>query len=133
MFISLMIFSLFMVISITQSNNSQNINKTFISNSRINSTYGNFQNNLNSIGEDSNSQFNKFKNSSAKTGLLSIIIPAIVGAGNTFSNMIIGTFSTLTELPVVFLGLDPIVVSIINGVLVLLILMALWAVYKLGG
>ena len=47
--------------------------------------------------------------------------------------MIIGTFNTIIKLPVVFLGIDPIIVSILSTMLILTIIIGLWVVYKLGG
>ena len=47
--------------------------------------------------------------------------------------MIIGTFNTLIKLPMVILGVDPIVSSVIGTMLILTIIIGLWIVYKLGG
>ena len=47
--------------------------------------------------------------------------------------MIVGVINILITLPVVFLGLDKIVVSILMTVLGIIIIFGLWAVYKLGG
>ena len=102
-------------------------------NSLMNDTYGKLRTDLGGLRDKSQAQKTLFESENPTSGFGTILLFSIVSTGKVFNGMIIGTFNTLIKLPIVFLGLDPIIVSIISTMLILTIIIGLWVVYKLGG
>lgn len=127
----LMIFSLLaFVITIQEDNLTSD---RFIDNPVINQTYGSLGSDLEDLRDKSQAQKTLFESENPTAGFGTILLFSIVSAGKVFNGMIIGIFNTLIKLPVVFLGLDPAVTSVISALLILSIIIGLWAIYKLGG
>ena len=105
----------------------------FMDNSLMNSTYSQLRTNLGGLSEQSQAQKTLFESENPTSGFGTILLFSIVSTGKVFNSMIIGVFNTLIKLPVVFLGLEPIIVSVISTILILTIIIGLWIVYKLGG
>ncbi len=131
MFIGLVVLSLFSFIVLFQSEN--NVSNQFADNDLINSTFTDLQTNLGGFEDDSQRIKDAFDKENPVAGFGSLLFFSIPAAGRTFNGMIITVFNILVALPVVFLGLDPIMVSVISTVLIIVIILGLWAVYKLGG
>ena len=131
MLVGLVILSLFAFGSFFQSDN--NIENQFMENSLMNDTYGTLRTDLGGLRDQSQAQKTLFESENPTSGFGTILLFSIVSTGKVFNGMIIGTFNTLIKLPIVFLGLDPIIVSIISTMLILTIIIGLWVVYKLGG
>jgi len=131
MLIGLVILSLFAFGSFFQSDN--NIENQFMENSLMNDTYGQLRTDLGGLRDQSQAQKTLFESENPTSGFGTILLFSIVSTGKVFNGMIIGTFNTIIKLPVVFLGIDPIIVSILSTMLILTIIIGLWVVYKLGG
>ena len=130
MLVGLVVLSLFAFGSFFQSDN--NIENQFMENTLMNDTYGSLRTDLGGLRDKSQAQKTLFESENPTSGFGTILLFSIVSTGKVFNGMIIGTFNTLIKLPVVFLGLDPIIVSIISTMLILTIIIGLWVVYKLG-
>ncbi len=131
MIIGLLIVGLLAFIIILQNDNS--ISDKFIDNEIINETYAGLSEDLEGLRGQSQAQKTLFESENPTAGFGTILLFSIVSAGKVFNGMIISLFNTLIKLPVVFLGLDPVIVSVLSAMLILGIILGLWAVYKLGG
>ncbi len=131
MFVGLIVLSLFSFIILFQSEN--NVADPFVDNELINSTFNDLRTNLEGLEGQTQTQKDLFETEDPKTGFGSLILKSIVSSGKTFNSMIVGVLNILITLPVVFLGLDRVVVSVLMTVLGIIIIFGLWTVYKLGG
>lgn len=130
-FVGLMIFSILAFFITVQSDN--NITDRLIDNTLINSTYSTLGSNLGELRNQSQAQKELFESENPTIGIGSILLFSILSAGKIFNGMIIGVFNTIIKLPIVVLGLDPILLSVLGTLLVVTIIFGLWAIYKLGG
>ena len=131
MILGLLIFGTLALIISMQDNNS--IDDKFADNTLINNTYSTLETDLTGFRTEAQSQKTLFESENPTSGFGTILLFSIVSVGKVFNGMIMGVFNTLIKLPVVFLGLDIIVVSIFSSILILIIILGLWAIYKLGG
>ena len=131
MFIGIIVLSLFSFIVNFQEEN--NVEDKFVDDLLINRTYENLKLDLGGLSDESQAQKTLFESENPTSGFGTILLFSIVSAGKIFNGMVIGLFNTLIALPVIFLGLDPIILSVISTMLIITILFGLWVVYKLGG
>ena len=131
MLIGLVVLALFSFGAFFQEDN--NIDNQFMENSLMNNTYGKLRTDLGGLRDQSQAQKTLFESENPTSGFGTILLFSIVSTGKVFNGMVIGVFNTLIKLPVVFLGLDPIIVSVISTMLILTIIIGLWIIYKLGG
>ncbi len=131
MLVGLVVLSLFAFGSFFQGDNS--IENGFMENSLMNDTYGKLRTDLGGLRDQSQAQKTLFESENPTSGFGTILLFSIVSTGKVFNGMIIGVFNTLIKLPVVFLGLDPIIISVLSTMLILTIIIGLWIIYKLGG
>lgn len=136
MFISFMLIGLVVVAmlgfgSLVQDQN--NVDSPFMDNTLMNNSYGNLSNSLQGFRTTAQTQKDLFESENPTSGFGTILLFSIVSSGKVFNGMIVGVFNTLIKLPVVFLGLDPLIVSVLTTMLILSIIIGLWIVYKLGG
>jgi len=129
--IALLVFGLLSFGIQFQSEN--NVEDPFVENQLINETYGTLQTDLNSYGSESQLQKSLFESDEPLAGFGSILLFSILSAGKVFNGMVVGTFNTLIKLPIVILGVDPVIVSVLGTLLIFSIIMGLWILYKLGG
>lgn len=104
-----------------------------IENNLINSTYNNLYSNLNEYGSTAQSTKTLFESENPTSGFGTILLFSIVSAGKVFNGMIVSVFNVIISLPVKLLGLDPVIVSVLAAILIIVIIVGLWSVYKLGG
>ena len=131
MLIGLVVLSMFAFGIFFQQDNS--VEEPFIDNSLMNETYNKLQTDLGELRDQSQAQKTLFESENPTSGFGTILLFSIVSTGKVFNSMIIGTFNTLIKLPVVILGLDPVIISVLSTMLILTIIIGLWIVYKLGG
>lgn len=131
MLIGLVVFSMFALIVEFQDDN--NIKNPLIENNLMNDTYGILRQDLGDLRDTSQGQKTLFESENPTSGFGTILLFSIVKSGKIFNGMIIGVFNAIIKLPVVFLGLDPIIVSVISTILIIAIIIGLWVLYKLGG
>lgn len=131
MFISMVILSLFSFIVLFQAENG--VQDGFAQNELINQTFSNLTTRLSTLEGQTQEQKDLFEKEPPLVGFGSLILKTIVSSGNIFNSMIVGVLNILFILPVVFLGLDKLIVSVIMTVMGIVIIFGLWAVYKLGG
>lgn len=127
----LLIFGMFSLGITLQDNNSTN--ESLKNNTLINTTYNNLSSRLDDLEDSTNTQKANFESESPTLGFGSLIFFTITSAGKVFNGLVIGIYNVLIKFPVTTLGLSPIVSGVLTAVLVVLIVLGLWAVYKLGG
>lgn len=130
MFIGLVVFSLLAFAIITQEEN--NTPQQITDNPLISNTYGNLSADLGNLRDKSQAQKTLFESENPTGGFGTILLFSIVSAGKVFNGMVVGVFNTIIKLPVVFLGLDPLVISVLSTLLIITIITSLWTLYKLG-
>ena len=131
MFIGLVILSLFAFSMFFQSEN--NADEPFMENTLMNETYNTLYGDLNSLRDQGQAQKTLFESENPTGGFGTILLFSIVSSGKVFNGMVIGIFNTIIKLPVVILGIDPVLVSVVSVMLILTIIIGLWIMYKLGG
>lgn len=130
MLIGLVVFGLFTFVADTQSHNG--VTTKFTDNPTINASFGNLSADLLDSATKSKAQKALFESEKPTVGVGTILLFSIISAGKVFNGLVIGVFNTLIKLPVTFLGLDPVIVAVLSTILILVIILGLWAVYKLG-
>ncbi len=131
MLVGLVVLSLFAFSVFFQQEN--NVEDPFIQNTLMNNTYNNLYDSLNNLREESQAQKTLFESENPTGGFGTILLFSIVSSGKVFNGMVVGVFNTLIKLPVVILGIDPVIVSVLSTILIITIIVGLWIIYKLGG
>ncbi len=127
------VFSILAFGSFLQAENDVSTEDQFTNNTLIGSTFGKLQTNLNGLRDESQSQKQLFEKENPTGGFGSILLFSIVSSGRIFGSSIVEILNIITILPVVILGIDPIVVGVIMTLIAVSLIFGLWAVYKLGG
>ena len=129
--IGLIIFSMFAFITKFQEDN--NVSPGVMEDATMNATYSDLKDTLDALDEDTQTQKTLFENEDPKKGYGTLLLFSIVSSGKVFNSMIMGIFNTIVKLPVVALGIDPVIISVIITILMVTIIISLWILYKLGG
>lgn len=127
----LVIFSIFAFIVGIQEEN--NVRDKFIDNSFINSTYGTLRTDLLNFQNQSQAQKLLFEREQPTLGFGTLLFYSIISSGKVFNSMVGAVFNTAIKLPVVILGIDPVILSVIATIVILSIIIGLWIIYKVGG
>lgn len=130
MFIGMAVLSLFALGVFMQEEN--NVDEPFIENTIMNSTYSSLKDDLDGLSEEGQAQKTLFESENPTSGFGTILLFSIVSTGKVFNGMVVGVFNTIIKLPIVVLGLDPIIISVISTMLIISIILSLWVLYKLG-
>ncbi len=131
LFIGLIVFGIFATVIIMQEDN--NVDDKFIENELINDTYSTLQTDLLNFQTESQAQKLLFEREQPTLGFGTLLFYSIISSGKVFNSMVGAMFNSLIKLPVVVLGIDPVIVSVISNLLILSIIIGLWIVYKVGG
>ncbi len=130
-FLTLFIFAGMAFVITTQSNN--DAAQPLAEDALLNESYGDLQQSLESLDSISQTQYNQFTSEIPKPGFVSIVLFGIVSAGKTFSNVVLSTFTIIIKLPILVLGLPNTLFSTVAAWLVIVIIVAAWILYKVGG
>lgn len=101
--------------------------------SLFNDSFQSLQTSLSELETEGTTQYDQFTGETPKPGFGSIVLFGIVGAGKTFSNIIIATFWILLKVPLIVLGIPQTIISVLATWLIITIIVAVWLLYKLGG
>lgn len=130
-FAGLMVLALFSLIIVVQANN--NAPQPLADNELFSSTYGSLNRTIESLEGTSSTQADLFFTETPAPGFASIVLLTIVSAGKTFGSLIFVMFTLIIKLPLIVLGIDQTIVSMILSFLTISVIIALWIVYKFGG
>jgi hypothetical protein len=129
--LGIVLLSLFSFIVYTQSDNSST--DPLSNNPAFSKVLSNLTSQAQASGTSANNGSNSFFSENPQSGFGSIILMSIVSIGKTFSSLVYGFFSIAIELPVVILGIPVSIYSLLITWLIIIVIVALWLLYKLGG
>lgn len=98
-----------------------------------NGTFNQLQEKISDVDNKSSLQYEIFSNEKPDPSFGSIVLFTIAGVGKTFGSLTIDLFTILIKLPVILLGIDQSILSILGSWLSIALILALWATYKFGG
>lgn len=127
-FLGIIVFGMMSFIIILQSDN--NSNEKIVSNQIINNTYSSLYNNLSNSQNSANEQNSIFGSVTPTESYGEVQINSVVSPTKTFKTMIIGIYNVLIKLPSQFLGVSPIVQAVISAILIMLLIIGVWAIWK---
>lgn len=130
-FLSLLILALISLIVIVQNQN--DAPQPLGENALINSTYGNLNDTIGSLEGTSSTQYDTFNKEKPNPGFLSIVLFGIVTVGKTFGSIVFTVFTLVIKIPLIVLGIDQTIVSMIVSFLTISVIIGLWLIYKFGG
>ena len=78
-------------------------------------------------------KYNVFNSEEPAAGFGSINLFTIVSVGKTVSNLVASFFGAAINFPLVILGIAPNIYNLLGTWLIILIIVAAWLFYKLGG
>ena len=127
--LGVLIFSMMAFIIIIQSDAGIDQESRILNNSVINESFGNL--NL-SLDKQSSSQsaLDALEDVPPQDYVGDLDVSATVAATRTAKSIVIGLWNIYVKLPIVILGVSPIVASAITSILLIFIAIAIWAVWK---
>ena len=126
--LGLVIFGIMSFIVITQNNN--NVTEKIGNNPIINKTYSDLYSNLSSAQTTAEQQNSLFGNRTPTESYGEVQIDSIVPPTKAFKSITLGIYNVLIKLPSQLLGVSQIVTSIISAILIIMIIIGIWAVWK---
>ncbi len=126
---SLFVFAIMTFVIIVQTDNGA-IEK-ITDNELINSSYSHLSENLTSVQPTGQASLDNFGTSApSERQLGELDISSVISPTKLFRSMSIGTYNILIKLPMVILGVSPIVASVISSIVILLLIIGIWAIWK---
>lgn len=123
--------ALFNIIILTQKEN--NVGQQLIEEEAFNSSLNKLLLTVDDSTEKSQEKYDVFLSEEPKTGFGSLVLFGIVSVGRTFSNIVFGTLSAVVSLPLTILGIPETTLNLIIAWLIIVVIVAVWLLYKLGG
>ena len=131
MLVGVMFLSVMSCVIITQTNN--NPDSLITNNTLIDDSYGDLIVNLGSTTlAESEIADDTFGQITPTSPLGLVEITSIVSPTRIIQGLIIGTYNILIALPAQFLGVPEIIVSVINAILIVMLILGIWAIWKVG-
>ncbi len=126
---ALFVFAIMTFIIIVQTDNGA-IEK-ITDNELINSSYSHLAENLTSSQPTGQASLDNFgTNPPSERQLGDLDVSSVISPTKLFRSMSIGTYNILIKLPMVILGVSPIVASVISSLFILLLIIGIWAIWK---
>ncbi|MFA6190643.1 MAG: hypothetical protein WC711_04025 [Candidatus Staskawiczbacteria bacterium] len=131
----LMIFCLVSFIYTVQKDNGAEYGTghNILDNKILNKSFQQLESNLSGMESKANTQKGNFEGEAPTISFGSLVFTTITSIGKVFNGMIVGVYNLLIKLPMELLGVSPVIAGVISTILVILIILGLWEVYKLGG
>jgi len=126
--IGLIVFGMMSFIIITQSDNS--VSTGINTNELINATYNDLYANLSSSQGDAQKSSDTFGSITPSQSFGELEVTSVVSPTRIFKTISIGLWNILIQLPIKVLGVSPIVASIISSIIILLLIIGIWAIWK---
>ncbi len=129
--VALVFLGVFSLIITTQSSN--DAQDPLSNNKEFSEIFGNLTATIDSSSVEANQKYGVFNEENPKVGFGSIVLFGIVSVGKSFSTIIFGIFEVIIKLPLIILGVPPSVYNLIITWLIIVVIVAVWLLYKLGG
>ena len=128
--LALLVFATFSFIVAFQNDN--NATDKIISNSIINRTFNNLDNNISVLGKNMSTEEQNQNNDAITESSGSLVMFSISNAGKTVKGIIFGLFNVLIILPASFLGIPSQVIIILTSILAITLLILFWRLIRSG-
>ena len=96
----------------------------------INDSYNSLYGNLSNSDTVANEQNSIFGNVTPTESYGEVQIDSVVSPTKAFKSLILGTYNVLIKLPGQILGVPPVVTAVISAILILLLIIGIWAIWK---
>ena len=126
--VSLLIFGIVSFALIMQNDN--DAPEKLLDNELMNRTYSELYGNLSAIQDESQTSNDVFGNFTPNENLGVWEVTPIVSPTRGFKAITTGFYNILVQLPMKVLGVSPIVASVVSGIFILLLILAVWGVWK---
>lgn len=128
--LGLFVFAFISFVIINQNNNGVADSDKITNNTIINSTYSDLSSNLTNSQTQAQTSSNTFGAITPNQEFGELEVTSVVSPTRIFKTLTIGTFNVLIALPMRVLGVSPIVSAVLSSVLILLIIIGIWAIWK---
>ena len=126
---ALFVFAIMTFVIIIQTDNA--VLEKITDNELINDSYGDLQTNLESVQPTGQASLDNFGTSTpSERQLGELDVSSVVSPTKLFRSASIGTYNILIKLPMVVLGVSPVVASVISSLFILLLIIGIWAIWK---
>lgn len=129
--IGIMVLALFSVIFIVQKDNLAS--QPLVEDELFNSTFGSLNETLANLEGTSSSKYALFSEEQPAPAFGAIVLFTIVNIVKTFGDIIFVVFTLVIKIPLIVLGVDPTIISMLISFLTITIIIAMWIIYKFGG
>lgn len=127
--LGILVFAIMNFIIIIQSDSGMNQENMITNNSLINESYGELQQSLNSQ-DSAQSSLSSLEDDPVTPGIGDLNPASTVSATRTARTIITGLWNIYIKLPQVILGVSPVVASAISSILLIMIAIGIWAIWK---
>lgn len=129
-FVGILALATISFIVIMQQSNS--VTNTILNDERINTTFSSLSTQLSNYENVTQTQKASFETEIPERGFGSLIIFAIVGIGQVFTSLIVGTYNIIIVLPATILEVPKAVVSVLSAIFLVTLVLLVWRVYRVG-
>jgi len=127
-FLGLFIFGIMAWVVITQADN--DVELPITNNTLINETYSSLEDELSEAQESSETASGTFGNVTPTQQYGELEVTSIVSPTRIAKTIIVGFWNIFIKLPMVILGISPIVASLVSSIILIFLIIAIWAVWK---
>lgn len=126
--IGLVIFSIMSFVIINQVNNG--VIDPISDNSLINNTYNDLYGNLSATQGEAQTSSDTFGSITPSQQYGELEVTSVVSPTRIFKTIATGVWNIFIQLPMKILGVSPVVASIISSIVILLLIIGVWAIWK---
>ena len=127
--LGVLVFAIMNFIIIIQVDNSVDAENRITNNSLINESFGNLESNLNTQ-DSAQKSLNSLEDVPPTEYVGDLDVGSTVSATRTARTVITGLWNILIQLPIIILGVSPVVASAISTILLIFIAIGIWAIWK---
>lgn len=122
------IFGIFAFVITTQTDN--DVSTPITDNELINDTYSDLNTNLGSMQTDAQTSSDTFGSITPSQTFGELEVTSVVSPTRIFKTIGVGIWNIFIQLPIKVLGVSPIVGGIISSIVILLLIIGIWAIWK---
>jgi hypothetical protein len=131
-FVFLALFTVAFISFTYQMTYNNNPTSALLSDQRINKTLSSSFSALNNFSTTSGTQMNQSNSETITGGAFGLISFAIIGSVRNFGNVITGTYTIITTLLIETIHINPIILNIILGIIMVVLIFSAWRIYRQG-
>jgi hypothetical protein len=125
---ALLIFALMSFALIFQNDN--DATEKLMDNALINDTYNDLYGNLSANQQETQTTSDVFGNFTPNENLGVWEVTPIVSPTRGFKTLTVGFYNIMVKLPMQVMGVSPIVASVISGILIFILIIGVWGIWK---